>query len=354
MKKYLIITLAVLFAVNAQTFLFAKESSKKEASDIAFGQFLNESKLNAKNFKNLLSDTSFISLEKLLLSPTQRAYNDLTETLPQTNKAQVFKENIDKVNKKAAADASYGQALPDAYYKIYLNIVANPSTSPDFNLTKPELTKVIETYEDKILNLLRETYAFKIEKNANPKLTLFQFLNKIVRDNIKLLSQYYKANPGIALYTVNDEKPTPVNIKAHKAWQSAALHQEMLIKLAALRVIESNLKYSKAGFSYDLALFDIISISRKDKMETAVSFNGEALMFIFPLDAYKYIPFGTLKLVRRDAKFITALQEIEKKKQNPNYNFATKKDSYIPIRGQDYVPAKPSVYDSPYGLGSVR
>lgn len=353
MKKYLIITLAVLFAANVQTFLFAKESSKKEGSDIAFGQFLNENKLNAKDFKNLLSDTSFISLEKLLLSPTQRAYNDLTETLPQTNKAQAFKENIDKVNKKAADDASYGQVLPDAYYKIYLDTVANPSSSPDFNLIEPDLTNAIETYEDKIIDLLRENYAFKFENKTNPRLTLFQFFNKAVNDNIKLLIQYYKANPGIALYT-NEEKPTPINIKAHKAWQSAALHQEMLIKIAALRVIESNLKYSKGGFSYDLALFDIISLSRKNRLETTVSFNNDILMFIFPQDTYKYIPFETLKLVRRDAKFITALQEIEKKKQNPNYNFATKKDSYIPIRGQDYVPAKPSVYESPYGSGSVR
>ena len=51
---------------------------------------------------------------------------------------------------------------------------------------------------------------------------------------------------------------------------------------------------------------------------------------------------------------MTALQEIEKKKQNPSYDFATKKDLSKPVRGHDYVPAKPSVYDSPYGAGSVR
>ena len=349
MKKYLTITTAVIFAVNAQTLLFAKDSSKKEVSDIAFEQLLN-----TKDFANLLSDSSSIALEKILLSPEQRVYNDLTKSLSAENKEQVFKDNIYKVNQKAALDESYSEALPHAYYKIYTDVLANPSASADFNLTKPELTKVIQNYENKILELLRDNYAFKIEKNQNKNLTLSAYLNKIVNKNIALLDQYYKANPGISPYT-NQDSATKVNIKAHKDWASAALHQEMLTQVAALRVIEANLKYAKAGFTYDLALFDIISISRLSERETQINFGNTGLTFNIPQEAYKYIPFGTKKLASRDTKYLNALQEIEKKKQNPNYDFATKRDTTKQGRGHDYDPTKqPSVYDSPWGAGSVR
>ena len=353
MKKYLTIMTVIIFAANAQTFLFAKDSSKKEVSDIAFEQYLNESKLNSSDFKNLLSDTSFISLEKLLLSPSQKAYNDLTEALPEQNQAQAFESNIKKVNLKAASDSSYSQALPDAYYKIYLDIVKNPNTSPDFNLTEKELSKVISDYKNKIINLLENTYAFKIEKNQNKKLTLSAYLNRIVNENISLLGQYVKANPGVKLYECKEEQNKTL-IKTHKDWASAFKHQKMLIEVASLRVIEANLHYAKAGFTYDLALFDIISIARTSATETEVHFNNRELTFTMPKEAYLYVPFGTLKLVSRDAKFMTALQEIEKKKRNPNYDFATKKDSSKPTRGQDYTPAKSSVYQSPYGAGSIK
>ncbi|MBQ6224391.1 MAG: hypothetical protein IJJ58_04410, partial [Campylobacter sp.] len=75
MKKYLTTTLAVIFAVNAQTLLFAKEASKEELAT-NFEQLLN-----TKDFRNLLSDSGAIALEKILLSPEERVYNDLTKSL---------------------------------------------------------------------------------------------------------------------------------------------------------------------------------------------------------------------------------------------------------------------------------
>lgn len=349
MKKYLTITTAIIFAVNAQTLLFAKDSSKTEVSDIAFEQLLN-----TKDFANLLSDNSSIALEKILLSPEQRAYNDLTKSLLGADKAKLFEVNILNVNKKAIEDMKYAQALPDAYYKIYKDILANPNISADFNLTKPELSKVIQTYEDKIVNLLNSAYSFKIEANQNRNLTLSAYLNKVINRNIALLAQYHKENSNVKPYT-NQDSATKVNIKEHKDWHNPALHQEMLIKAAALRVIEANLKAAKTGLTYDLALFDIISISRLSEKETQINFGNTGLTLNIPQEAYKYIPFGTKKLVIRDADFITALQELEKKKQNPNYDFATKRDTTKQGRGHDYDPTKqPSIYDSPWGSGSVR
>lgn len=352
MRKYLIITAVIFLALNSQTLVFAAGSSSKGKSVSSFEE-LYDGKFNTKDFANLLSDTSFITLEKLLQSPTQKIYNDLTKDLSKANKAKIFEQNIAKAEQKAANDASYAQFLPDAYYKIYQEVLANPNSSTDFNFTKPELTRIIHNHEKKVIELLSESYAFKIEKNNNQDLTLSDFIGKQVNANINLLGQYYKANPSVALYT-NQEGPIKINIKHCEAWSSDALHQEMLIKIAALRVIVSNLIHAKGGITYDLTLFDIISIARKSQKETDVHFNNNSLVFNLPKEAYNYIPFGTLKLVNRDAKFMTALQEIEKKKQNPSYDFATKKDLSKPVRGQDYVPAKPSVYESPYGAGSVR
>ncbi len=313
MKKYLTITTAVIFAVSAQTLGFAKDSSKIEAAEIAFEQLLSK-----KDLASLLSDSGAIALEKILL--------------PSENTQKSFKD----------------------HYDLYEKIVANPNISPDFNLSKQELNKIINGYQENIIKLLEDTYAFKIEKRNNPKLTLSNYLDKVVNKNIALLSQYYKANPNIALYDINKESPMIVNIKEHKEWPNAAYHQELLVKAAALRVIEANLKNAKAGLTYDLALFDIISIARTSKNETTIKFNNGVLNFTLPQEVYKYVPFGTKKLVSRDEKFMTALQEIQTKKQHPGYDFATKRDSSRPVRGQDYVPPQPDIYDSPMGLGSVR
>ncbi len=353
MKKYLTLTTAVILAVSAQTLGFAKDASKTDAADIAFEQLLS-----TKDLANLLSDSSSISLEKILLSPEERVYNDLTKSLNEAAKAQNFKANINAVNKKAEEDGKYAQAVPSAYYKMYTDIVANPNISPDFNLNMQQLRQVIYEYQNNIVKLLEDTYAFKIEKRNNPKLTLSDYLDKVVNNNITLLGQYYRANPKVALYDVNKERLMLVSIKEHKEWLSKEYHQELLVKAAALRVIEANLKYAKAGLTYDLALFDMISIARKSKTETQVKFNEESsyvVDFVVPQEAYKYIPFATKQLVNRDEKFMTALQEVQKKKQNPNYDFKTKKDSSRPARGQDYDPTKqPSIYDSPWGSGSVR
>lgn len=349
MKTYLKIIVAVVFAVNAQAVLFAKEASKEEVAT-NFEQLLN-----TKDFANLLSDSGSIALEKILLSPEERVYNDLTKSLSAENKAKTFEANIDRVNKKASTDIKYAQAMPDAYYKLYTDIVASPSISPDFNLTMPQLRKLIYEYQNKIIDLLKDTYAFKIEKKNNQNLTLSTYINKVVNKNIALLGQYYKANPAIPLYDINKEKPLPVNIKSHEEWLNPEYHQELLIKIAALRFIEASLKVAKAGYTYDFALFDIISLARESKTQTQVSFNNGVLTLTLPQEAYKYIPFGTKQLVSRDAKFITALQEIEKKKQNPNYDFATKRDATKQGRSHDYDPTKqPSIYDSPWGSGSIR
>lgn len=314
MKKYLTITTAIIFAVSAQTLVFAKDSSKIEAAEIAFEQLLSK-----KDLANLLSDSGAIALEKILL--------------PSENPQKSFKDN----------------------YDLYEKIVADPNKSPDFNLSKQELNKIINGYQENIIKLLEDTYAFKIEKRNNPELTLSKYLNKVVNKNITLLSHYYKANQNIALYDINKEQPMSVTIKEHKDWPSSALHQKMLVKVAALRVIEANLKYAKAGLTYDLALFDIISIARTSKTETNIKFNNGVLDFTLPQEVYKYVPFGTKKLVSRDENFMTALQEIQKKKQNPKYDFATKRDASKQGRGQDYDPTKqPSIYDSPMGPGSVR
>lgn len=308
MRKYLITVVAVILALNSQTFLFAAGS---------------------KGFTNSLSDTSFITLKRLLKSPDQGIYNALAKDLSDINLAPI---------------------APGDFYKIYTNVLANPSASTDFDLTQAQLKEVIKKYENSIITSLRNTYAFQIEKRQNPNLTLSDFINNLVNKNINLLGQYYKANPNVTLYDINKEKSMSVNIQANKEWPNAAYHQELLIKAAALRVIAANLSKAKAGITYDLALFDIISVSRTSKTEINVHFNNGALSFALPKEAYKYVPFGTLKLVERDTKFMTALQEVEKKKQNPNYNFSIKRDR----RGRDYIPPEPSVYDSPFGAGSVR
>ena len=326
MKKYISAIITVFLVFNLQTYLSAKESYEKKEAKTSFEQFLPSKNFTAQDLKNLLSDNSSISLEKIFLPPIKKVNN---ADMPQ----QLFPE--------------------EDYYEVYKRVLTNPSSSSDFNLTKQDLTNSINNYKNKIVELLKNSYAFRSEKTKNPNTTLSDFINKIVNKNINLLAQYYKENPSLALYE-NQENTTQVNIKKHKDWSSDFLHQKMLIEIAALRVIEANLRYAKAGLTYDLALFDIISIARTSAIETQINFNNGILTFTIPQEAYKYIPFGTLKLVSRDTKFMTALQEIEKKKQNPAYDFASKTIKQRPSRAEDYTPPTPSVYDSPWGAGSVR
>lgn len=85
MRKYLLTTLAVILALNSQTFLFAKESSKKTGSNASFEQFLPSKNFTAQDFKNLLSDNSSIALEKIFLVPTKKTTdNTYIKTLLKT------------------------------------------------------------------------------------------------------------------------------------------------------------------------------------------------------------------------------------------------------------------------------
>lgn len=329
MRKYLLTTLAVILALNSQTFLFAKESSKKTGSNASFEQFLPSKNFTAQDFKNLLSDNSSIALEKIFLVPT----------------------------KKTTDNTYIKNTSQDNYYKTYQSILANPSASADFNLTKPELENLISNYKNKIVKLLKESPLFVNAKAKRADITLADFIAKRVNVNLTLLTKYYGAT-GTTLYTPQ-ESTNLVNIKHHKDWPSDFLHQKMLIEVAALRVIEATLNsYNKnhtaiSTKDFELALFDIVSISRTSRTETNIKFDNGVLYFNLSQDAYKYVPFGTMELVNRDAKFMTALEEIAKKRNNPSYDFTTKKVQPLPERGGNEKPT-PSVYDSPYGAGSVR
>ena len=102
MKKYIITAIAATLAFNTQTFLFAKDSYEKKSANAAFEQFLPTKNFSAQDFKNLLSDNSFIALEKLFIAPAKKT-TDNTAT-SQNN-----------------------------YYTIYQSVLANPSSSADFN-----------------------------------------------------------------------------------------------------------------------------------------------------------------------------------------------------------------------------
>ncbi len=323
MRKYLLTTLAVILALNSQTFLFAKESSKKTGSNASFEQFLPSKNFTAQDFKNLLSDNSSIALEKLSIAPAKKT-ND---------------------------------AVEDDYYKTYQNVLASPSSSADFNLTKPELENLIKEYQNKIIKMLEESTLFKNAKEKVKNLTLADFIARRVNVNLTYLITYY-SEVGLSLYTPQ-ANTNSVNIKSHKDWSSDSLHQKMLIEIAALRVIEANLNSCNKNHTatstkeFELALFDIVSLSREKPTETNVKFADGALYFNLSQDAYKYVPLGTLELINRDSKFMTALKEIVKKRNNPYYDFKTKKVQPLPERGENGKPT-PSVYDSPYGAGSVR
>ena len=319
MRKYIITTLAVILALNSQTFLFAKESYKQKGSNASFEKFLPSKKFTAQDFKNLLHDNSSIALEKIFIAPA----------------------------KKATANTATSE---NNYYTIYQSVLANPSSSADFNLTKPELDKLISEYQNKIIKQLKESAPFINAKAKKADLTLADFIARRLNVNLTFLTTYYDT-VGLSLY-VPQTSTNSVNIKSHKDWSDDSLHQKMLIEIAALRVIEQNLKTDNL-YNYELALFDIVSLSRASQTENNIKFANSALYFNLPQDAYKYVPFNTLKLVSRDAKFLTALEEIVKKRNNPYYDFKTKKAQPLPERGGN-DKSTPSYYDSPYGSGSVR
>lgn len=339
MKKYLIVAIAVISAFTSQTYLFAKDSYNKVSS--SFEQYLPNSQMDIKGFDNLLSDSDSITLEKILLSPAERSYNDLTKYLSGTNKAQIFQENINRVNQTALTDAAYAQSLPDSYYKIYKEVLANPSASADFNLSPAEMEKNISRF---ILNILGhiETEGILLKEQA---LSVNQLFNNLTGKDIKLLEEYYTQN-NLNLF-LSVENPHKVIVKQSSAWRDSALHQKKLIQLAALRAINAYLLFGKQNYKYELARFDLISIFMNAKTDTRILLDLQ-----IPTGAYKYVPFNPGQLVSRNEKFIIALGEIAKKK---NYQYtSTPTNTPSPKRGEDSAPVKPSVYESPYGAGSVR
>lgn len=361
MKKYFILTTAIILAVNSQTFLFAKDSSKK-VSNAGFEQYLTN---DMKGLKNLLSDSSAISLEKILLSPAQKAYNDLIKNTNGANKEQIFQTNIDKAKELASLDVDYANSLPEAYYKIYKEVLANPNTSRDFNLKPTEINSFIANYTKSIFTYMKEDKAFKEKQKANPNLSFEEIFSSLVSKDIKLLEKYYSANNLSHFLSLESFDETVV--KQSEKWNNAALHQKKLIQLAALRVIEADLSCYKQNYRYELARFDFISILINAKTDTKILLGDKDLLIT--KGAYKYVPFNPGKLTSRNNKFITSLQEINKKKQNPSYDFAPKNTVSQPSQNnnsqnkkithqtqlsRDYEPPVPSVYDSPWGAGSVR
>lgn len=361
MKKYFILTTAIILAVNSQTFLFAKDSSKK-VSNTGFEQYLTN---DIKDLKNLLSDSSAISLEKILLSPVQKTYNDLTKNTNGANREQIFQTNINKAKELASLDVDYANSLPEAYYRIYKEVLANPNTSRDFNLTPTEINNLIANYTKSIFTYMKEDLAFKEKQKANPNLSFEEIFSNLISEDINLLEKYYSANNLSHFLSLESFDETVV--KPSEKWNNAALHQKKLIQLAALRVIEADLSCYKQNYRYELARFDFISILINAKTDTKILLGDKDLLIT--KSAYKYVPFNPGKLTSRNNKFITSLQEINKKKQNPSYDFApkntvsqpsqnnksqNKKTTHQTQLSRDYEPPVPSVYDSPWGAGSVR
>ncbi len=345
MKRYLNIITAVFLVINAQTFLFAAESAQKNSAQ-AFEQFLPTN--NLKDFKDKLSDDSFISLEKILLSPTEQAYNELMKLDPKKDKSLSFKENLQKAYKRAQVDAAYAKILPDVLHRIYLGVVANPSSSADFNLTLQEIKVEMAEYSDKIINMLKKDINFIRENKKDSSFA--KTFNQLLEKDINLINQYRKAIRNNHDYNGQDIE-MKINIKPSETWTNNVWHQEFLIKLAALRYIEANLRYSKSSFKYELARFDIISLFTKSKKNTTINFLVN--VFVLPENSYKIIPLNPGYLAEREQNFITSLEEIAKKKQNSSYDFITKKNT-SQKRSQDYKKPEPSPYESPYGSGSVR
>lgn len=341
MKKYLIAALTGFLVVNMQTLMFALESAKDMNSYASFEQYLPNSQMDIKGFDALLSDNDSITLEKILLSPAERSYNDLTKYLSGTNKAQIFQENINRVNQTALTDAAYAQSLPDSFYKIYTDVLANPNASADFYLTPQEMEKNISHFVSTIFKYF-ETERTLLKEQDTP---LYQLFNILVQKEIKLLEEYYTQN-NLNLF-LSVENPHKVIVKQSSAWRDSALHQKKLIQLAALRAINAYLLFGKQNYKYELARFDLISIFMNAKTDTSILLDLQ-----IPTGAYKYVPFNPGQLVSRNEKFIIALGEIAKKK---NYQYtSTPTNNPSPKRGEDSAPVKPSVYESPYGAGSVR
>lgn len=339
MRKYLIISLAVLFAANAQTVLFARELSKTVSSMPSLEEFLLSDNFDTKGLRDKLSDSDSIALEKVLLSPAQIVYNDLTKNITASNKAQIFQANIERANKLASLDVNYANSLPQAYYKIYQEVLANPSASADFNLTSGEISNLINKYTKSIITYFKRDKAFIKEQKAKTSLSFVEVFNTLVKQDVSLLSEYYAAN------NLN-------HFSSIENYFGESLHHKKLIQLAALRVIEADLLFDKHLYSQELARFDFISLLINAKTDTKILFDNEDLLIT--KGTYKYVPFNPGRLVSRTPQFIISLQEIEKKKQNPSYNFATKKSTPQTHLSRDYEPPAPSVYDSPWGAGSVR
>ena len=110
MKKYISAIITVFLVFNLQTYLSAKESYEKKEAKTSFEQFLPSKNFTAQDLKNLLSDNSSISLEKIFLPPIKKVNN---ADMPQ----QLFPE--------------------EDYYEVYKRVLTNPSSSSDFNLYIP-------------------------------------------------------------------------------------------------------------------------------------------------------------------------------------------------------------------------
>lgn len=348
MKKYISTIIVFAFALNMQTYLFAADTFKKGNSALNFESFLPSSELNISDFKDKLIDNDFIILDKILLPLEEKAYNDLMTFDPSKNKAQAFKENLKKAYTRAQIDAAYAKILPDVLHRIYLSVINNPSSSADFDLTPQEIKIEIAEYSNKIITLFKKDINFIRENKKGSSFA--KTFSIILEKDINLLNQYRKAVQNFSYYSKTDFE-TKINIKQSKAWTNNTWHQEFLIQLAALRYIEANLKYSKSTFKYELARFDIISLYTKSKKNTSINFLDNT--FVVSEDFYKFVPLHPGYLADREQKFITALEEIVKKKQNNSYDFITKKNT-APRRGEEPAKTQPSPYESPYGSGSVR
>ena len=190
------------------------------------------------------------------------------------------------------------------------------------------------------------------------------FLN-ILQKNIEALSQIkvsVENDHTIAKVNFKQTLETPlITLKQDTPWESGAIHNEMVIKLAALRVIEQELENSKNSYKYNLAVFDILSLFYTSEIQ-----DNAMILAKFTshqdrqdiLKIIKVIPFKKGQLIERQESFIKNLEQISKNKtikseQNTSAKTAPAKNTEQK-RGEDYKKPAPSPYESPYGSGSVR